>query len=72
MGEGRPSIPNEIFNLVKCIVGAGVLSLSAGVAAFGSAPSALIPAAFLIAIMGATSARYLGTLSHGSPAPGQY
>jgi hypothetical protein len=56
MGEGRPSIPNEIFNLVKCIVGAGVLSLSAGVAAFGSAPSALIPAAFLIAIMGATSA----------------
>ena len=55
-GRGKATIPNEIFNLVKCIVGAGVLSLSAGVAAFGSAPSALIPAAFLIAIMGATSA----------------
>lgn len=53
---GTATIPNEILNLVKCIVGAGVLSLSAGVAAFGSAPSALIPAAFLIAVMGATSA----------------
>jgi hypothetical protein len=27
---GTASIPNEIFNLVKSIVGAGVLSLPAG------------------------------------------
>ena len=29
-GTGTASIPNEIFNLVKSIVGAGVLSLPAG------------------------------------------
>jgi hypothetical protein len=49
------SIPNEVFNLVKAIVGVGVLSLPAGVAAFGSAPSAFIPAALLIAIIGILS-----------------
>jgi amino acid permease len=55
-GTGTATIPNEIFNLVKSIVGAGVLSLSAGVAEFGNAPSALLPATFLIALMGAISA----------------
>ena len=50
------TIPNEVFNLVKNIVGVGVLSLPAGVAAFGSAPSAVIPAIGLIAIIGALSA----------------
>jgi hypothetical protein len=49
------SIPNEIFNLVKGIVGVGVLSLPAGVAAFGSAPSAFIPAAALITVIGILS-----------------
>ena len=49
------SIPNEVFNLVKAIVGVGVLSLPAGVAAFGSAPSAIIPAASLIAVIGILS-----------------
>ena len=49
------SIPNEVFNLVKGIVGVGVLSLPAGVAAFGSAPSAFIPAGILIAIIGILS-----------------
>ena len=29
-GTGTASIPNEVFNLVKSIVGAGVLSLPAG------------------------------------------
>jgi hypothetical protein len=29
-GGGAASIPNEIFNLVKSIIGAGVLSLPAG------------------------------------------
>ena len=50
------SIPNEVFNLVKAIVGVGVLSLPAGVAAFGSAPSAFIPAGILIAVIGCLSA----------------
>lgn len=49
------SIPNEVFNLVKAIVGVGVLSLPAGVAAFGSAPSAFIPAGILIAVIGILS-----------------
>jgi hypothetical protein len=50
------TIPNEVFNLVKAIVGVGVLSLPAGVAAFGSAPSAFIPAGILIAVIGMLSA----------------
>lgn len=29
--EGTATIPNEVFNLVKSIVGAGVLSLPAGI-----------------------------------------
>lgn len=49
------SIPNEVFNLVKAIVGVGVLSLPAGVATFGSAPSAFIPAAILITVIGILS-----------------
>jgi hypothetical protein len=49
------SIPNEVFNLVKGIVGVGVLSLPAGVAAFGNAPSAFIPAGILIAVIGVLS-----------------
>ena len=50
------TIPNEVFNLVKNIVGVGVLSLPAGVAAFGSAPSAIIPTIGLIAAIGILSA----------------
>jgi amino acid permease len=53
---GTATIPNEIFNLVKSIIGAGVLSLPAGIAAFGDAPSALIPSTILIALIGAISA----------------
>lgn len=49
------SIPNEVFNLVKAIVGVGVLSLPAGIAAFGDAPSAVLPAAALIGIIGILS-----------------
>eukprot|EP00970_Alexandrium_tamarense_P010613 scaffold2178_cov171-Alexandrium_tamarense.AAC.9 len=54
--EGTATIPDEIFNLVKSIVGAGVLSLPAGIAAFGNAPSALIPATILTTAIGAISA----------------
>jgi amino acid permease len=54
--EGTATIPNEVFNLVKSIVGAGVLSLPAGIAAFGNAPSALLPATALITLIGGISA----------------
>jgi amino acid permease len=67
---GTATIPNEIFNLVKCIVGAGVLSLSAGVAEFGNAPSALIPATLLIVLMGATSAYTFSLLARVSAMTG--
>ena len=50
----------EIFNLVKSIVGAGVLSLPAGIAAFGDAPSAVIPASLLIAVIGSISGEFVG------------
>jgi hypothetical protein len=53
--EDGATIPNEVFNLVKAIVGVGVLSLPAGVAAFGSAPSAFIPAGILITVIGILS-----------------
>jgi amino acid permease len=54
-GEGTATIPSEVFNLVKSIAGAGLLSLPYGVAAFGNAPSALIPALSLIGVMGILS-----------------
>lgn len=52
---GRATIPATVFNLVKAIVGVGVLSLPAGVAAFGTAPSAVLPAVALITIIGLLS-----------------
>lgn len=54
-GAGRATIPATVFNLVKAIVGVGVLSLPAGVAAFGNAPSAVLPAVALITIIGLLS-----------------
>eukprot|EP00546_Thalassionema_frauenfeldii_P011963 CAMPEP_0178913122 /NCGR_PEP_ID=MMETSP0786-20121207/10661_1 /TAXON_ID=186022 /ORGANISM="Thalassionema frauenfeldii, Strain CCMP 1798" /LENGTH=469 /DNA_ID=CAMNT_0020585817 /DNA_START=182 /DNA_END=1591 /DNA_ORIENTATION=- len=55
-GGGTATIPNEIFNLVKSIVGSGVLGLPAGVAAYGNAPSAVLPAVAMIALIGSFSA----------------
>lgn len=49
------TIPNEVFNLVKSIVGAGILGLPAGIAAFGNSPSALIPALGLVLFIGLLS-----------------
>lgn len=62
VGGGTATIPSEVFNLVKAIVGAGALSLPVGVAAFGNAPSAVIPAVCLIIIMGALSANGFATI----------
>lgn len=52
---GTSTTTASIFNLVKGIVGAGVLSLPAGVAAFANAPSGIIPAVALIASIGGMS-----------------
>ncbi|CAM9362637.1 unnamed protein product, partial [Heterosigma akashiwo] len=52
---GSP-IPASIFNLVKSIVGAGVLALPGGVAAFSDAPGAMAAAAGLTGAMGLLSA----------------
>ena len=49
------SIPNEVFNLVKGIVGVGVLSLPAGIAAFADNRSAFLPAAVIITVIGILS-----------------
>jgi len=52
---GTSTMTASVFNLVKGIVGAGVLSLPAGVAAFANAPSGIIPAVVLIASIGGMS-----------------
>ncbi len=52
---GSATVTQLCFNLIKSIVGAGVLSLPAGIAAFASAPSAVLPAVVLIATIGALS-----------------
>jgi Transmembrane amino acid transporter protein len=61
-GGGTATIPNEVFNLVKSIVGAGVLSLPWGVAVYGNAPSAIVPAVLCIAILGICSAYTFGLI----------
>ena len=62
---GTATIPEEIFNLVKSIIGAGVLSLPAGIAlmanvgtsgAVGHSHGILLSSFFLIAVMGSISA----------------
>ncbi|CAB9515493.1 Putative sodium-coupled neutral amino acid transporter 11 [Seminavis robusta] len=61
-GDGTATIPNEVFNLVKGIVGSGVLSLPYGIAVYGNAPSAVLPATILITIMGMISAYTFGLI----------
>ena len=63
-GGGTATVPEEIFNLIKSIIGAGVLSLPAGIAVLASSSSAntrnhriLLSSSFLlIAVMGTISA----------------
>jgi len=55
-GSGGATIANEVMNLVKAIVGVGVLSLPAGIAAFGSTKDAVLPALLLITSIGILSA----------------
>jgi amino acid permease len=53
--SGKSSLSTAAFNLVKGIVGAGVLSLPSGIAAFGDAPTAIIPAIIFITSVGMLS-----------------
>ena len=53
---GSSSISSSIFNLAKCILGAGILSLPSGVARFSHDTSGLVPSSVLLAIMGLMSA----------------
>lgn len=58
MSGGTASMSTEFFNLVKNLVGAGMLAIPSGVAAFADAPSALIPGAFFTILMGAIFGYY--------------
>jgi amino acid permease len=60
--EEGASVAASTVNLVKSIVGAGVLALPAGVAAFSDAGPALWPATALITALGAASAYSFGVL----------
>ncbi|OEU11679.1 hypothetical protein FRACYDRAFT_138697, partial [Fragilariopsis cylindrus CCMP1102] len=63
-GGGTATVPEEIFNLIKSIIGAGLLSLPAGIAVLASSASSgnsshriLLSSSFLlIAVMGTISA----------------
>lgn len=52
---GTATIANEVFNIVKTIVGVGVLSIPAGIAAFGNEKSAIFPAIAIITAIGSLS-----------------
>jgi amino acid permease len=56
--KGSATMPNEVLNLVKNIVGAGALALPNGVASFANAPSVLYPAAFWLVFMAAIFGYY--------------
>ena len=68
------SIAASTVNLVKAIVGSGVLSLPVGIAAFSSSRKALIPALAMISVIGTLSAYCFATVgrvrtraSHSAP-----
>ena len=68
--EGKAGLSASTANLVKSIVGSGVLSLPVGVAAFSSARAAILPALTLLAVAGAISGyckRHARHLSHAAP-----
>jgi len=54
--DGNSDVPTSVFNLAKTILGAGVLSLPSGVAAFSDQVSGLAPASALLLAMGIISA----------------
>lgn len=54
---GTATISNETFNIIKSIVGAGVLGLPAGIAAFGNSRTAVYPALVLLIGIGFLAAQ---------------
>lgn len=60
--RGGATVTPTVFNIVKSIVGAGVLGLPAGIAAFGNHPSALLPATALLIGIGCLAARGFVTI----------
>jgi len=50
VAEGTTSVSGAVFNLAKNLVGAGVLSLPAGLAAFSASPRAIWPAVLLVTL----------------------
>lgn len=59
------SLSTSSFNLAKCIGGAGVLSLPAGVALFSDSPSAIIPSCIIALIMGLMSGYTFSAIGKG-------
>jgi amino acid permease len=54
--EGEATVASEVVNIMKNLIGTGVLSLSGGIALFSSTPRHAIPTAILsVALMGALS-----------------
>lgn len=53
--DGKASMTSEIFSLAKTIIGASCFGLPAAIAAYGSAPSAIMSACLVIAGIGSMS-----------------
>jgi len=58
----KSSLTSSTFNVIKACVGAGVLSLPAGVSAFSSSPNALYPSITLMLILGTLSGYSFNTI----------
>lgn len=56
VGEGTSTILTSVFNLSKTILGAGILSLPAAVAAFSDSPHSLFISGLVVLLMGSISA----------------
>lgn len=54
--QGTSDMTTSTANLVKSIIGSGVLSLPVGIAAFSSSKSALLPACLIMTVIGIISA----------------
>jgi len=68
--SSKSSVTQSTLNLAKNIVGAGVLSLPAGVAAYSTAKGAAAPACGLIALLGAVSAYCFALVGRACAATG--
>lgn len=51
--DGTATIPSEVANMTKNLIGGGVLSLSGGIAIFANNAAAVWPAIFWVVLLGA-------------------